>query len=277
MELILGTAQLYGSYGFLARSVSSTGETAETFLQRAEQWGFTAVDTAPVYPGAEEAIARAEVSLPVHTKLDRRLSPRESIRASLDRLNRSHVEVVYVHDEEQLLKEDTTAIVRAAELIGSKAGMLGSSIYSPEALAASLAHPAIGLIQIPANPLNKVCANLVAEADVKKKVFGRSLLNQGLLVCSPNQIPPQMSHLWPAVSRYQGVCSELGRSPVEVALLWARDHKALDGIIVGAISLAQLEEIASVLRQPPLSPEERSIVDGVEQPPADDMDPRRWK
>jgi aryl-alcohol dehydrogenase-like predicted oxidoreductase len=278
MDLIVGSAQLTGSYGLFGQSVENSGDVAENFLRWAVQLGFTAVDTAPVYPGAELAIARASVGLSVHTKFDPALDPGESIRGSLTRLQRDFVEVSYFHDPEAALKDGGVLVDQAADLIGKEVGTLGSSVYEVDSLRASLQHPAIGVIQIPVNPLNRSCVEFVAQFGSQgKKIFGRSLLNQGLLACSFEQIPSRMSHLWSAIDRYQRVCFEIGRSPLEAAILWSRDHPVLNGIIVGAASMHQLHQIAGALQQRGLSEVERRLIDEISQPSAVVMDPRCWK
>ena len=278
MELVLGTAQLIASYGALKESVRSGGYDPTRFLNEAEVLGFAVLDTAPAYGGAESAIGEAMTSMRVHTKLDPLLSPRDSILASLGRLRRSSVEVAYFHDPEAPMKMGTAAIDRVADQLNGLAHVLGASVYDSEACQAAFDLGTIGYIQIPAHPLKRDLLEVVRlERRPGVKVLARSVLGQGLLVAGTDQIPSSLSRLVGPVADFQELCRLLGRSPLEVCLLWARDHPLLDGLVVGAASLTQLEELAHLLSLSPLSVEERFLIDGLKAPEPSLFDPRTWK
>jgi aryl-alcohol dehydrogenase-like predicted oxidoreductase len=134
------------------------------------------------------------------------------------------------------------------------------------------------VIQVPANPLNPLFANHgSSRQEFGTQIFGRSLLAQGLLVTEAGRLPSSVQHLRSHVNRFQQMCHEINRSPLEVCLLWARDHPHLDGIVVGAASISQLRSLAAVLTQAGLSMEERSLVDSMALPNQADLDPRNWK
>lgn len=276
-QIVLGTAQLVDPYGVMGQSVESSGDDTTSFLQLATRFGFTALDTAPAYPGAEDTIGSAHCQLQVHTKFDPALPPEESIRLSLERLRRRRVEVAYFHDPDAASRDGGSEIDEAAVLVGGVVVSLGASVYSVEACRAALAHHYIDVVQIPVNPLKRDVLQAVSDAGREgARVFGRSLFGQGLLVSNVDQLPRQVSHLAPAILAFQTACRELRRSPLEVCLLWARDHPHLDGVIVGAASVEQLREVGTALRLPPLDVAERSLIDALELPDPRLFDPRTW-
>jgi D-threo-aldose 1-dehydrogenase len=213
----------------------------------------------------------------VHTKIDPKLGPRTSLQQSLRRLCRASVDVLYFHDPDAVLTGSGEVIRTALPLRESgEALALGTSVYSIDALRASLTHPHVDVVQIPVNPLQPALAAF-AQNKQCKQIFGRSLLAQGLLTASPENLPPSTAHLEPSITAFQSACNELGRTPLEVALLWSRDHPSLDGLIIGAASIAQLRETSTILSSPSLSLDERALIDAVNQPTGATMDPRTWR
>lgn len=277
LSAVLGTAQLASPYGVLGASVTGSGNDAFEFLRRAEQLGFAALDTAPAYPGAEEAIGEAEVALSVHTKFDPSLGPKESITGSLRRLRRTHVAVAYLHDPDALLVEGGAAVTTAARVVGEHVGTLGASVYTVEACRAALENYFIGVVQIPVNPLKRDVVDVVRSGRRGGvRVLGRSLLAQGLLAADEDRIPAHLAFLTPTIMAFRQACQAMGRTPLEVCLLWARDHPDLDGIVIGAASLEQLSEVAAALGQPGLNAAERDIIDALDLPDPNELDPRTW-
>ena len=278
MELVLGTAQLVTSYGVLGESVQGRGGDPVAFLRRAEGLCFTSLDTAPGYLGAESSIGEAKTSMGVHTKLDPSTDPLDSISGSLSRLHRPSVDVAYFHDPEAPIKMSTPEIARVADRLEGRADVLGASVYDPGPCQAAFSHGAFGCIQVPAHPLKRDLLEVVRlEKRPGVKVLARSILGQGLLVGGIDQIPMSLSRLVGPVSEFQALCRLLNRTPLEVCLLWARDHPLLDGLVVGAASLTQLEELAILLSLSPLSVEERHLIDELEVPESSLFDPRTWK
>ena len=97
IDLVLGTAQFQPEYGRSTRPHVGRKGMDASILRAAATVGVDALDTAPVYGDAETAIGAINNAIPVHTKIDPALDPAASLTRSLDRLGRSHVEVLYVH------------------------------------------------------------------------------------------------------------------------------------------------------------------------------------
>ena len=278
MELVLGTAQLTSPYGVLQESVSTGREDATEFLIKAEGLGFTALDTAPAYQGAESAIGIAGTSLGVHTKLDPSTEPRDSMMRSLKRLRRTSVDVAYFHDPEAPINLTADEIAETASRLEGLVQVLGASVYGGDACRATFHHESFGCLQIPVHPLKRDLLEVVQrEKRPDIQVLARSVLGQGLLVAAIEQIPSSLSHLVAPIVEFQDACQMLERTPLEVSLLWVRDQPLLDGLVVGAASLVQLQELSHVLHLPPLSDDERCVIDALQQPEPFQFDPRTWK
>lgn len=275
--LIIGTAQLRGRYGVLEQSVEQSGDDPAYFLRTAHGFGFSTVDTAPAYPGAEEVIRTSGVRFDVHTKLDPAVTPEASIDGSLNRLGRDFVDVAYLHDPDAVISDGGAVVDRAASLTGVSIGALGASVYSAISLRAAFAHGGIGVVQIPVNPLNRELADIACQVELAgTRVVARSLLAQGLIAAVPESLPHRLSYLVQPIRQFQDACREIGRPPVEAALLWVRDHPALNGVIVGAASVVQLRALSSALHLPALSADEREAIDALPLPEARLLDPRSW-
>lgn len=275
---ILGTAQLCSPYGILRYSVGTTESDIRQFLIAAQALGFSTFDTAPSYEGAEEALGRYVPTASIHTKLDPAVRVEDSIRDSLHRLQRTHVEVAYLHDPLAPITDSGKAIIEAARFSGQYFDRLGTSVYSLDALSASLDRPEIQAIQIPSNPLWRDLVDaLPSQAADRPLIFGRSLLAQGLLVSELKNLPKSVSHLKPFIQSFQKACNHLGRSTLECSLVWSRDSTGLDGHIIGATSITQLREIASGFDAPALTPDERAVIDAIPVPASAIFDPRTWK
>lgn len=274
---ILGTAQLRSAYGIFESSFKGTDEEVGEFLSLARELGFSAFDTAPSYEGAEEALGKAVPGASIHTKLSPEMTAIDSITNSLQRLRRTQVDVAYLHDPLAPLRDGGRAIIEASRLTGEYFERLGTSVYSSDALKASLDNPEIKAIQIPVNPLWRQLLDELPQPDEDRPlIFGRSLLAQGLLVINSTNLPESVSHLKPYIDGFKSVCRQIERSPLECALLWGRSQKDLDGYIIGATTIHELQEISSSFDAPLLTPDERALIDAIPYPKSAIFDPRSW-
>jgi aryl-alcohol dehydrogenase-like predicted oxidoreductase len=109
-----------------------------------------------------------------------------------------------------------------------------------------------------------------------KRVFARSVLLQGVLLCAPEQLPPTAQGLSPYVGAFQTLAGALERTPMELALGAILGTPGLGGVIVGPGSASQLGEIVAALSQSPLSVAERAEVLSLRRPDSHEVDPRFW-
>ena len=142
-----------------------------------------------------------------------------------------------------------------------KIGCIGASVYRPEELAALLAVPDVGLVQLPFNILDRrwlepaVQRAIAARPDVI--LHGRSALLQGLLTIDDPLLWPipdgDLAHR--CIAGLQAGAASLGREGVaDLCFAYARAQPWLAGIVVGAETAAQMAENIRLFRAPALTP-----------------------
>lgn len=277
-HLILGTAQLTRSYGVLGgderRGDISAGQKT---IEHAGELNLLAVDTAPIYDSAEGVIGAAQTSLPVHTKLQSGIPALESLRGSLDRLNRSSVEVVYLHEELTLDHAQLQMLVALNSARGDLFAELGVSIYDESEFDLAIAHPLIDVIQLPYNLFDQRFGpeRLGAAVGAGKKVFARSIFLQGLLLTEPRKLPVAVRSLRRKIVQFQETARRWSLTPLQGSLYFAQQNQNLSAIIVGASNEKELHDIHLAS----CSEEFRGFYDDLQSqqwPAWPDTDPRRW-
>jgi aryl-alcohol dehydrogenase-like predicted oxidoreductase len=275
-ELILGTAQLTSPYG-ITRTGSKQPNEPQRLLAAASRMGVRAVDTAPAYGEAEAAIGRHGWQGTVHTKLKRGVDPLASLSASLSALRRDRVEVLYVHAAEEVL-DPTRSVVRAAgQLVGHGADELGVSIYSEDQFEAATLIPAVTVIQVPLNVLDRRFANVPSSNtdQARVRIFARSVFLQGVLLADPAALPRAVVGLAPLVGRFREIAAAHAATPAALALAWVRTRTCVDGVVIGIQDERELEEIVTAWRAD-VAPEAIDEAEGLAAPAPALVDPRRW-
>ncbi len=186
-ELILGTAQFQSGYGIVRDSARANPSDGPDILKLAPSLGVTALDTAPAYGRAEDAIGQSGCGLPVHTKLDPKRSPAESLSQSLKDLRRDRVDVLYIHDSAEVFRPESCVIDAASKLVGERVGSLGASVYDLPEFEAAVDDPRIGVVQVPLNLFDRrLTRDLIASASSTGTiVYVRSVLLHGILAADP--------------------------------------------------------------------------------------------
>jgi len=237
--LVLGTAQLGQRYGVFGATVDDN-VSSSSYLLSAQDMGFAALDTAPVYGDAENLIGDAGVSLPVFTKSNPGLPVMESLERSLVALRRDFVDVFFFHENVLDFPEFEPSLARL-------------------------------------NVLDRRFAESALEDCDRagKRLYARSVLLQGLLTASPANLPQIVAHLGSPISAFQAIGQRFSLSPLELALGWVGSLPGLAGLIVGATSSRGLAQIADAAGKV-LSEEVLSELNALAQPDEDMVDPRRW-
>jgi aryl-alcohol dehydrogenase-like predicted oxidoreductase len=155
---------------------------------------------------------------------------------------------------------------------------VGVSVYTPEEFEKALDIDAIGAIQVPMNVVDqRITDNHLNQAgSLGKQVFARSIFLQGVLLAEPDSLPPVLSELAPVLSRLRGIASDLGMTVMELLIASVRDRSGLSGLVIGAESTSQLNEIASACGTPIL---EELLSDSLRDLRVDNialLDPRKW-
>lgn len=289
-RLVLGTVQLGLDYGVSGRSPRPDFGEALAILRAAHAGGVRAIDTAQSYGDSEAVIGRALATDPalgfrIVTKLDPAIDAtdagavRAAIAASRGRLGHAPAALL-LHSRAHLdawargLGDALGAAVAAGDV-----GALGVSVYAPDEFAAALAVPDLALIQAPFNVFDRrlLDSGLAARAaDAGRQVHLRSVLLQGLLTMTADDLPPAMAFASRSLAAWRAACERHGLAPAAAALRFALDSVPWASVVVGCNTARQLAAILEASRMPPLAPAARDAFQRL--PPGGErlIDPRTW-
>jgi aryl-alcohol dehydrogenase-like predicted oxidoreductase len=271
-SLIFGTAQFLQNYGLRGPNDVDERDLLETCLRL----GIDTVDTAPSYGEAEVLIGAHLPGARVHTKIPGGSKPAEALLSSLSRLNRSSVDVLYFHDPATHL-QDSKTVDEGLRLVGRGIDSLGISVYTEEEFDAAVEDDRIDVIQVPANVLDRrfTSERLLEARRLGKRVYARSVFLQGILLRSLQEVFPN-EPLRESVAHLDRICSDVGLSRLELALRWVAGANQFDGVIVGALSAVQLEEVSCAFNRGKLPADVSDCLNVLVQPTRQDVDPRLW-
>jgi aryl-alcohol dehydrogenase-like predicted oxidoreductase len=275
MELVLGTAQLDGTYGV----TRAEGPVAiQPFLNTAWELGFQAIDTARTYTGVERLIGSAGWAGMIHTKMAPGEKPTQSLEKSLDALQVSSVDVAYFHDPGIVRADSGLLRTMVREITPALAEKIGVSIYTPEEFDEATWIPEIVVIQAPMNILDYRIADdaLRRAKNAGKKVYARSVFLQGVLISEVANLPQFLGPLAPALRAINLLAERENLSLVEVALGAVISRPGLDGLIVGAESVTQLKDIANAMSSGALDPDTLNRFRREIECDERLLDPRQW-
>ena len=277
-ELILGTAQFQSGYGVVRDTEQAHQSDGVDILELAARLGIAALDTAPAYGRAEDKIGQSGCGLPVHTKLDPKRSPAESLSQSLQDLRRDCVDVLYIHDSAEVLRPESRVVAFASELVGERVGSLGASVYDLPEFEAAVDDPRIGVVQVPLNLFDRrLTQDLIASASSTGTiVYVRSVLLQGILAADPLELVGPTLPLRPYVVAFAELAERVGKTRRDLAIGWVKAISGIRGMLVGAESVIQLRELVASFNSPPLDDGLIAELEALPYPPAAQCDPRSW-
>lgn len=277
VELILGTARLTHAYGITAEGAPSPSESVG-LLAAARELGVRTLDTAPAYGDAEVMIGIHASDLAVHTKVAHGTDPAASLAASLERLGRSEVDVLHLHDPDAVLEPSGRSVAAAHALVGEGTRALGASVYTPAQFDAAVEDPRVTVVQAPLNVLDRRIGDdrLTTAVAAGTRVLARSVLLQGLLADPTGRGAGRVPALDAALAEFATVAALLDRTPEELALGWVRSRPGVSGVVVGVEGVGHLRRLAQVLAGPVLAPEELAVLTALPLPTGDAVDPRGW-
>ncbi len=290
-SLVLGGVQFGLPYGI----ANSTGRPDDAELRRilalAENSGVTHLDTAAGYGESEERIGAAltaNTPLKIITKLPPDVNSAqgaaEAIARSLTRLRRKQIDAVLLHRFEHF--DAAHGAIWQALLDAQESGRvdrIGVSVYHPDQLRALLQAPAVNLIQLPFNILDRrwLAADIQAAIAARPDVIlhGRSALLQGLLTLTdPARWPCDTALARRCIDALADLAKQLGRqSIIDLCFAYARAQSWLAGIVVGAETAAQMAENIELFRTPTLTPNQvTQVAQRIPEVPESLLDPSRW-
>lgn len=286
IKLVLGTASLKEGYGVASSKKSRSLKEIEIFIKTAQQLGINDFDTAPSY-GSAEVFLGSFLDKSTKPKISSKLTLtnikneefiRKSVEQSLENLQVSTLETLYLHDESALLRADGQELFSALRRLQSDGliNKLGVSTYSLEVLLDNFTQfPNLDAFQVPENICDRrlLHSSQLSEMYLKNKTLTiRSIFLQGLLLMDPTNIPIQLIDCKGELESLHSFAKSNKLKTLDVCLAYARAITWCDGVLIGAQDVAQLTEITNSNHTLPDGWEKSvmRIVDGL-------VDPRNWK
>jgi aryl-alcohol dehydrogenase-like predicted oxidoreductase len=271
MKLALGTAQFGYCYGVSNRDGQTPIEEVHSILRCAASLGIRVLDTAPCY-GESEAVLGSLLE-PGHqfqivTKIliargksgchsgsgDAGLVA-ASFAESLKRLRVPRVHALLVHNPSELLSENGPDLFKELQLlkVGGLVGKVGVSVYSAVEIDRILASYPIDIVQLPINIFDQRLLHSGHLRQLKRagvEIYARSIFLQGLLLMSPEALPPEMSQIREHLANYRRAIAANGISPLAAALHFSISLPDVDVVLCGVNTLRQLQEIQRGIESP---------------------------
>ena len=285
-KIVLGTANFGNNYGVANKGKLLSAEEAKSLIKWAQSNGINHFDTALSYEASSDILSKY-LDQSLGPDLDTKLGG-ESCRSSKmivrtaneirEKLGVSQLSVLYLHDEE-ILQSSSARVVS----IGLKevlnlgiAKKIGVSVYSEEALlACKKALPELTVFQVPENICDRrlffssAISNLADEGNF---FMVRSIFLQGLLLMTPNLIPPKLKLAEKSISELINFANKNSITAMELCLSYANSIPWASGIVIGVASVDQLRQIHQSSSSLPLD-----WASAISILPPEVVDPRRWK
>jgi aryl-alcohol dehydrogenase-like predicted oxidoreductase len=285
-RLALGTVQFGQRYGVANANDQVSPAKAATILELAARYGIDALDTAVAYGDSEACLGQIGVAswrvvsklppLP-HDTRDVAAWVEAQVRGSLQRLRIAGLDGLLLHRPADVLGSAGQQLLDALEALKSSGWIAaaGASIYDPSELESLWPRWQPEIVQAPCNVLDRRLIRSGWLARLQRhgtRVQLRSVFLQGLLLMPAARRPPFFAHWQDLLDRWLAWCAGQGVSPLQVALTFARTLPAIERVVIGVDSLAQLEEILRAMRRCSALPPEDLFSDD-----RDLLEPTRWK
>jgi aryl-alcohol dehydrogenase-like predicted oxidoreductase len=259
MKLALGTVQFGLPYGVSnANGQTSPGE-ALRILQRAAAIGVDTLDTARAYGDAERVLGELLPQVEGDFRLVSKVEPlngdagrvRASVLESCRLLGRERLDALMFHRSSDLLGPAGQACWAEVEHLQAegRVGKAGVSVYNRAELEAVTAAFPIRIVQFPASVLDQ---RLLGDGLPDRlradgvEVHVRSAFLQGLLLMAPDTLPPYFgSGVREHLRYWRELCDTQAVSPLAACLAFLQRQTAIDRIVVGVNTAAQLDEIVA--------------------------------
>lgn len=287
MKLALGSAQFGMRYGAFNDQGQPAHDTVRALLDEAWHGGIDLIDTASAYGDSEQVLGVLAASdrfalvtkVPPLVEPDQLAMLNRTFHESLTRLQTERVRGLLIHRAADLAGPQGSAIWRAMEAL-QEVGLvsrIGFSAYGAEEAMALLERYSVGIIQLPFNVfdhrhLDAKVLDYCMRCGVEVHV--RSAFLQGFALANPARLTGHLAASRTTLKRFQARCREFGMTPLEGALRHVLDIDAIDRVIVGVDSTAQLHEILQAANGPALP--EGAWAD-LQSGDPDLLDPSRWQ
>jgi aryl-alcohol dehydrogenase-like predicted oxidoreductase len=252
-KIILGTANLSQDYGVL--NLRWSKKSSAQILEKAWQSGIRHFDTSPLYGSAEKLIGEilgnnSELEITTKMKIAVLNKPDEAerqIQNSIKALRVKSIDTLLIHSDFHEI--DKSNVVKSLNMLLEKKYIksVGISVYTAEEILNQLEYlPFIKSIQYPTNILDGrfEIQSKLSELHRQGIIFNsRSIFLQGILLAAPDQLPSNLSSLRQHIANMISICEKEKISRIALCMSYVQNLDWIDGIIVGANTVQQLEQI----------------------------------
>ena len=245
-KIALGSVQFGVNYGISNSFGKTPPAEVSNILESAKNYGIDTIDTSYNYGDSERVLGTNSLTsfkivskfpLPKDEKtLD------EILTESLQRLNVSSIYGWLCHEPDQLIAHPSMYSEAQTAKEKGLVTKIGASVYTPEQLSKIISLFGIpDIIQVPFNILDRRFESLMMELkSVGTEIHVRSAFLQGLLLMSPNEVPPFFQPLkgWLTEFNEAFPSTEL---KINAALKCCLNHPAIDKTVIGINKSEQLE------------------------------------
>jgi aryl-alcohol dehydrogenase-like predicted oxidoreductase len=287
-KLGLGSAQFGFDYGISNRSGQTPPQEVERILCTASRVGITTLDTAAAYGVSEEVIGALlpmrDHPFEIVSKLSAigsEGSPEQlsaMVFKSLRRLNQKSIYALLMHSTNDLLSPAGKELF--AELQSLKhqklVSKIGASVYEAAEIDALLERYDLELVQIPLNVFDQRLLHSGHLEKLKRRgveVHARSVFLQGLLLMTPEELPPPLVRQAKNLRSFLSRCQQNEVSPACAALSFVLEQPLVDKVICGVNDESQLFELIAICKTP--MPDASSLND-LACHDTSLIDPRTW-
>lgn len=280
--LVLGTAQFGAAYGVTNAVGRLADDDVSSLVTAARTAGVITFDTAADYGDSQErlgALAPAgnryvtKFSFPTEGIVDAdALFARSAATLRVERL--AGVMFHKLSDLRDPRVGGALDVLRAARAHGviERAGV---SIYDAADLELAVEiFPDLDLIQLPANLVDTRLLDHPLVRHLREggaEIHARSVFLQGILLAVSNTLPAHFAPFEPVLRELDALAERAGTTRLALVVGLLRDSGAVDGVVVGATTTVELEEILAGWNAP-------AAPTGADLPivPAELLDPRAW-
>lgn len=254
----LGTVQFGLDYGFTKRK---TQDEVNSILQTASDNGITLIDTAREYGDSEDKIGyfmeNYKNNFVVATKLKLidnidnlnyttlKRDIYNSIEESLDKLKLNKIPILQLHQTADKLYKNEDFWVVINQLKDDKLfDLFGVSVYElPETkYIAQKYNDCVDFFQIPYNIFDRRFDDIQKELDEHSiGLISRSTFLKGIIPCSINDVPQNLSDIKPFKRELQNLAEECGCSVADLASVFVYYNDYINSTILGVDSPEELE------------------------------------
>jgi len=251
-KLALGTAQFGLDYGINNQRGKIPDQEIKEILSLAVASGIDTLDTASAYGDSEVRLGRylAEIrqTLKIISKLPKdAVDPAAEITNSLKKLRLEKLYGYLFHDfrtfaENRKLWEQVSALKEQGRI-----DKIGLSLYYPAELEQALNNGIkLDLVQVPYNIFDRRFEEYFPK--LKKQgveIHVRSIFLQGLFFRDIDSLSPYFDRVKDKLIKLRQAADRAKRTLPELAIGFALANKAIDKIVVGVDSLANLRELVA--------------------------------